>query len=84
MPEPLLRRIPPAQQGVACVCRRCVAQYRQQTRWMPRARPEEFYTDPDGRLVFKASYHRRRGYCCGSGCRHCPFEPPGEKGNPPT
>lgn len=26
-----------------------------------------------GYLVFTEWYHRRRGYCCGSGCRHCPW-----------
>jgi hypothetical protein len=25
-------------------------------------------------LVFTKSYHLRRGYCCESGCRHCPYE----------
>ena len=24
-------------------------------------------------IVFTEQYHLRRGYCCGSGCRHCPF-----------
>ena len=24
-------------------------------------------------LVFTESYLRRRGYCCESGCRHCPW-----------
>jgi hypothetical protein len=24
-------------------------------------------------MVFTASYLRRRGYCCDSGCRHCPY-----------
>lgn len=24
-------------------------------------------------LVFTEAYHRRRGYCCESGCRHCPY-----------
>ncbi|MFL6228949.1 MAG: DUF5522 domain-containing protein [Pyrinomonadaceae bacterium] len=24
-------------------------------------------------LVFTAAYHLRRGYCCESGCRHCPY-----------
>ncbi len=24
-------------------------------------------------LVFTARYHLRRGYCCGNGCRHCPY-----------
>jgi len=26
-------------------------------------------------LVYTAAYHLKRGYCCGSGCRHCPYEP---------
>jgi iron complex transport system substrate-binding protein len=32
----------------------------------------DYYTE-DGRMVFTASYLERRGYCCGSGCRHCPY-----------
>ncbi|MGI4831763.1 MAG: DUF5522 domain-containing protein [Janthinobacterium lividum] len=24
-------------------------------------------------LVFTAQYHLHRGYCCNSGCRHCPY-----------
>jgi hypothetical protein len=28
-----------------------------------------------GLLVYTAAYHLKRGYCCGSGCRHCPYEP---------
>jgi iron complex transport system substrate-binding protein len=24
-------------------------------------------------MVFTAGYLQRRGYCCGSGCRHCPY-----------
>jgi hypothetical protein len=27
-----------------------------------------------GLLVFTAAYHLKRGYCCGSACRHCPFD----------
>ncbi len=34
---------------------------------------EDFYMEGD-RLVFTAAYHRKRGYCCGSGCRHCPWD----------
>lgn len=33
---------------------------------------EDYYRDQD-RVVFTASYHMRRGYCCQSGCRHCPY-----------
>jgi hypothetical protein len=25
-------------------------------------------------MVLTESYHRERGYCCGNGCRHCPFD----------
>ncbi len=24
-------------------------------------------------VVFTAQYHLRRGYCCNSDCRHCPY-----------
>lgn len=32
----------------------------------------DYYTE-GGAMVFTASYLERRGYCCGSGCRHCPY-----------
>lgn len=34
---------------------------------------KDFYKDEDGRMVFTADYLLRRGYCCESGCRHCPY-----------
>jgi hypothetical protein len=24
--------------------------------------------------VFTAAYHLKRGYCCNSDCRHCPYK----------
>ena len=33
------------------------------------------------RVVFTALFHIQRGRCCGSGCRHCPYEPKHKKGN---
>lgn len=36
--------------------------------------PPEYYFE-DGLLVYTAAYHLKRGHCCGSGCRHCPYEP---------
>jgi hypothetical protein len=33
---------------------------------------EDFYFE-DELMVFTAAYLLRRGYCCGSGCRHCPY-----------
>jgi hypothetical protein len=39
---------------------------------------EDFYRE-GAHVVFTARYHLRRGRCCGSGCRHCPYrgEPDG-------
>ncbi len=33
---------------------------------------EDFYRE-GAAVVFTARYHLRRGYCCGNGCRHCPY-----------
>ena len=32
----------------------------------------DYYID-QGRWVFTEHYLRKRGECCGSGCRHCPY-----------
>ena len=38
------------------------------------SRGEDGYMDPDtGRFVMTSRYLRRRGECCGNGCRHCPW-----------
>jgi hypothetical protein len=34
---------------------------------------EDFYRE-GAAIVFTARFHLRRGYCCRSGCRHCPFD----------
>ncbi|MFL5815393.1 MAG: DUF5522 domain-containing protein [Bdellovibrionia bacterium] len=34
---------------------------------------EDYYVDELGRYVFTEQYHLKRGYCCQSGCRHCPY-----------
>jgi hypothetical protein len=35
--------------------------------------PEDFYYEGSF-LVFTAAYHLKRGYCCNSNCRHCPYK----------
>jgi len=35
---------------------------------------QDFYYDENGYVVFTEAYHIAKGYCCGHGCRHCPFE----------
>ncbi len=32
----------------------------------------DYYVE-NGLLVFTASFLQKRGYCCESGCRHCPY-----------
>ena len=34
---------------------------------------EDFYYDDEGLMVLTASYLKRRGHCCHSDCRHCPY-----------
>lgn len=35
--------------------------------------PDDYYFTEEGYLVFTAHYLIKRGYCCGNGCRHCPY-----------
>jgi len=35
---------------------------------------EALYYIENGLIVFTAAYHLKRGYCCKSGCRHCPYD----------
>ena len=34
--------------------------------------PEDFYFEGEY-MVFTAAYHLKRGYCCNSDCRNCPY-----------
>lgn len=43
--------------------------------------PEDFYMDGPY-LVFTAVHHLKRGYCCNSDCRHCPYKDPSETVDP--
>jgi hypothetical protein len=41
----------------------------------PRSNPQEgedFYWEGPY-MVFTEVWHLKRGYCCGSACRHCPY-----------
>ncbi|MEL7003088.1 MAG: DUF5522 domain-containing protein [Bacteroidota bacterium] len=41
---------------------------------MPNKKKDKplFYIE-NGLYVFTEEYHLKRGYCCKSGCRHCPY-----------
>jgi hypothetical protein len=34
---------------------------------------EDYYLSPEGYIIFTEKYHLKRGYCCKSGCKHCPY-----------
>jgi len=33
----------------------------------------DFYYDANGYMVLTEKYHLEKGYCCGLGCLHCPY-----------
>lgn len=39
----------------------------------PKLDPEDYYLSEEGYIVFTEKYHLKRGHCCLSGCKHCPY-----------
>ena len=39
---------------------------------------EDYYFNDEGLMVFTRAYHLKRGYCCGNGCKHCPYPLPSD------
>lgn len=75
IPARLLARVPEGSKR-SCICVRCIREEQRavaKTRPLPKPQPGDFYIEKEN-IVFTEAYHRRRGYCCGSGCRHCPFD----------
>jgi len=33
----------------------------------------DYYLTAEGYRCFTTQYHLKRGYCCESGCKHCPY-----------
>ncbi|WP_185152805.1 DUF5522 domain-containing protein [Fulvivirga aurantia] len=40
---------------------------------MPEQEDDDLFYIENGLYVFTEKYHLKRGYCCRSGCRHCPY-----------
>jgi len=75
--------IRPTAAGADCLCSGCltVEVSRQKPNQIERVTPDrstpvvegvDYYLEGTA-VVFTASYHLRRGSCCGNGCRHCPY-----------
>jgi len=78
VPEELIALVPEHLRNRACICASCVEKFHvRQTMQTPRPTIlGDFYFDSAGLTVFTEAYLLRRGYCCGSGCRHCPYPKP--------
>ncbi len=35
---------------------------------------KDYYLNEKGLLTFTAKFLKNRGYCCGNGCKHCPYD----------
>ena len=35
---------------------------------------EDYYFNESGLMVLTAAFHLKKGYCCGNGCKHCPYD----------
>ena len=35
---------------------------------------EDYYFNEQGYIVLTEKFHLQKGYCCGNGCLHCPYE----------
>ena len=60
-----------------CLCNECLSQVDQlvvMSEEIPKKMiPKIHYYIENGNYVFTELYHIQRGYCCGSGCRHCAY-----------
>jgi len=77
MPDALLAQVPPEARNKSCICRDCVTAFHGQKQKHSSGQAslaDDFYLDMNGLMVFTGAYLRRRGYCCDSGCRHCPYD----------
>lgn len=34
----------------------------------------DYYINEDGYVVLTEKFHLDKGYCCGNGCKHCPYD----------
>ena len=35
---------------------------------------EDFYYNEEGYIVLTEKFHLKKGFCCGNGCKHCPYK----------
>ena len=52
--------------------------------WLDKFEKDDYYLTPEGFIVFTEKYHLKRGHCCQSGCRHCPYKEKNKKQTKPV
>lgn len=75
IPAEILERIPKEARNKVCICRDCVDHSKEDSSSSvdeSNGDAQDYYME-GGQLVFTAQYHLKRGYCCKSACRHCPY-----------
>lgn len=55
-----------------CLCPDCLQEFKI-SKPAPLQQDVDYYYE-GGNMVFTREYHLKRGYCCNSGCRHCPYK----------
>jgi hypothetical protein len=43
------------------------------TKKYPTPEKDDYYFNEIGLMVFTENYHLKRGFCCKSGCKNCPY-----------
>lgn len=41
----------------------------------------DYELSPEGYRIMTEKYLKERGFCCGNGCKNCPYHPKATKGN---
>jgi hypothetical protein len=74
IPSELIEQVPVELKNKACICRECVMGFHRAKSGKAESKilPVDFYFE-NGLMVLTETYLLRRGYCCGNGCRHCPY-----------
>ncbi len=55
-----------------CLCPACLNEISLKKNNGDLKEGEDFYLEK-GLFVFTEKFHLNKGYCCGNGCRHCPY-----------
>jgi hypothetical protein len=61
-----------------CLCSTCLIEFSKPFASLNKKnnalQAEDYYYNDQGLMVFTKEYHLKRGYCCQSGCKHCPYQ----------